>query len=116
MKYCYVLLLLILVVVSCGSPEQKDASVTLEHTIPPPPDGMVLIPAGSFVMGSDTGDEAPAHTVWIDAFYLDEHEVTNQDYKEFIDSTGHPAPRQPGEGAPRSAACHGAGAVGPAPR
>jgi len=91
MKYCYSLLLTVLVI-SCGSPEQKDASVTHEHTIPPPPDGMAFIPGGSFVMGSDTGDEAPTHRVWVDAFYLDKHEVTNQDYKEFIDSTGHPAP------------------------
>ena len=52
------------------------------------PEGMVFIPAGEFQMGS-LDDEAqfteqPVHTVHIDAFFMDEHEVTNLDYKEFI--------------------------------
>ena len=55
---------------------------------PPPPDGMVLIPAGEFEMGSDDADarvnEQPIHTVYVDAFYMDEHEVTNLDYKRFV--------------------------------
>jgi formylglycine-generating enzyme required for sulfatase activity len=39
---------------------------------------MVVIPAGSFEMGSKHGrdDEKPVHTVWIDAFLMDRHEVT----------------------------------------
>ena len=43
------------------------------------PPGMVLIPAGKFQMGSTTGDvdEQPVHTVDVDAFYIDLHEVTN---------------------------------------
>ena len=52
------------------------------------PEGMALIPAGSFLMGSDDpeaeGDEQPVHTVHIAAFFMDEHEVTNLEYKEFI--------------------------------
>ena len=52
------------------------------------PDGMVLIPAGEFEMGSDAADsqvdEQPIHTVYVDAFYMDEHEVTNLDYKRFV--------------------------------
>ena len=55
---------------------------------PPPPDGMVLIPAGEFEMGSEDEDanvdEQPIHTVYVDAFYMDEHEVTNLDYKRFV--------------------------------
>ena len=52
------------------------------------PDGMVLIPAGEFKMGSDNGaaNERPAHTVYLDAFYMDTHEVTNAQYKAFIDA------------------------------
>ena len=53
-----------------------------------PPDGMVLIPAGEFEMGSDDAEsgvnEQPIHTVYVDAFYMDEHEVTNLDYKRFV--------------------------------
>ncbi len=55
---------------------------------PPPPEGMVLIPAGEFEMGSDDEDaevnEQPIHTVYVDAFYMDKHEVTNLDYKQFV--------------------------------
>ena len=51
-------------------------------------DGMVLIPAGEFEMGSDKGaaNERPVHTVYLDAFYMDTHEVTNAQYKAFIDA------------------------------
>jgi sulfatase modifying factor 1 len=47
-------------------------------------DGMVLIPAGEFQMGDtfDEGwiDEQPLHAVYVDAFYIDTYEVTNQRY------------------------------------
>ena len=49
------------------------------------PSGMVLIPAGEFQMGSnESDDEKPVHTVYIDAFYMDKYEVTNAQYKIFI--------------------------------
>ena len=55
-----------------------------------PPEGMVLIPAGSFLMGSEDeeaqADEQPVHTVHLDAFYMDTHEVTNAEYKVFVDA------------------------------
>ena len=59
------------------------------------PEGMVLIPAGTFQMGSTTGDvdEAPVHTVELDAFYIDQHEVTNAEYRTFVAVTGYPPPR-----------------------
>lgn len=49
---------------------------------------MVLVPAGEFTMGSDTGDDAskPAHKVTLPAFYIDKFEVTNAQYKEFCDA------------------------------
>ncbi|MCY3743968.1 MAG: formylglycine-generating enzyme family protein [Candidatus Poribacteria bacterium] len=54
------------------------------------PEGMALIPAGEFEMGSDDveGDdiEQPVHIVYVDAFYMDTHEVTNAQYKKFIDA------------------------------
>ena len=57
---------------------------------------MILIPAGEFIMGSsegeDDGDEHPQHTVFLDAFYIDKYEVTNAQYKQFMDATGHRAP------------------------
>ena len=45
----------------------------------PPPDGMVLIPAGNFVMGNTPGSssgEQPLHTNYVSAFYMDQYEVT----------------------------------------
>ncbi|MBI1924628.1 SUMF1/EgtB/PvdO family nonheme iron enzyme [Candidatus Poribacteria bacterium] len=55
---------------------------------------MVLIPAGTFQMGSVDGGsgEKPVHAVTLDAFYIDKYEVTNAQYKKFMDATGHPAP------------------------
>ena len=53
-----------------------------------PPDGMVLIPAGEFLMGSNDAEarnnEQPVRRVYVDAFYMDETEVTNQQFKEFL--------------------------------
>jgi len=55
---------------------------------------MVLIPAGTYDMGSTTGDsdEQPTHTVSIDAFYVDMYEVTNARYQQFVQKTGYPEP------------------------
>ena len=51
---------------------------------------VVLIPAGDFQMGgSDSdaeSDEQPVHTVYVDAFYIDKYEVTNAQYKKFVDA------------------------------
>ena len=49
---------------------------------------MVLIPAGKFQMGSDNGeaDEKPVHTVYVNAFYMDVYEVTNAQFKVFVDA------------------------------
>ena len=56
--------------------------------IPPAvPSDMILIPEGEFQMGSnDNTDEKPIHTVYIDAFYIDTYEVTNAQYKVFVDA------------------------------
>jgi len=47
---------------------------------------MVFIPAGEFQMGSNNGedDEKPAHSVSLDAFYIDLYEVTNTRYAECV--------------------------------
>jgi formylglycine-generating enzyme required for sulfatase activity len=45
---------------------------------------MILIPAGSFDMGSQHGpeEEKPAHKVWIESFLMDRHEVTQAEYEQ----------------------------------
>ena len=53
-----------------------------EETVP---EGMVLIFGGEFEMGSNnTPSEHPIHTVHLDAFYMDQYEVTNTQYKAFV--------------------------------
>ena len=51
---------------------------------------VALIPAGEFQMGGRDGDaesdEQPVHTVYVDAFYIDKYEVTNAQYKKFVDA------------------------------
>ena len=37
-------------------------------------------------------DEIPRHTVYLDTFYIDQHEVTNAQYRRFIEATGYPEP------------------------
>jgi len=61
---------------------------------PRPPEGMVLIPAGSFLMGSEDGysDEKPVHEVYVDAFYLDQDEVTVAQYQSYLRATGGSKP------------------------
>lgn len=56
----------------------------------PTPAGMVLIPAGSFLMGSATGqaNEAPEHEVSLTAFYLDIFEVSNAQYRACVEAGG----------------------------
>ncbi len=58
-----------------------------------PPAGMRWIPGGEFVMGSDAPDawpdEQPAHRVRVDDFWIDEHEVTNAEFRAFVKATGY---------------------------
>lgn len=56
-----------------------------------PDTGMVLIPGGYFNMGSVSGkdDEKPVHRVYVSDFYIDQYEVTVEQYKIFVDATGY---------------------------
>ena len=58
------------------------------------PNPMVLIPAGEFIMGFDDRmpDEGPQHKVYLDSYWIDEYEVTNAQYKKFIDATKRRSP------------------------
>jgi formylglycine-generating enzyme required for sulfatase activity len=57
------------------------------------PDGMVWVPGGEFNMGTDDSqsfpNERPAHRVKMDGFWMDRHDVTNDEFKKFADATGY---------------------------
>jgi formylglycine-generating enzyme required for sulfatase activity len=84
-------------VVITATPESASDSTegSGEQTRPSNADGMtmVYIPAGEFLMGSEEGDddEEPVHEVYTDAFWMDQHEVTLGQYKEFLEDSGYNA-------------------------
>lgn len=47
---------------------------------------MAWIPGGTFMMGSDHhySEEAPAHRVSVDGFWIDRHPVTNAEFARFV--------------------------------
>lgn len=69
---------------SCQSNIQTDKKIEI-------PKGMILIKGGSFQMGSDDGlpYESPVHLVELDAFLIDEHEVTVAEFAEFVKTTNY---------------------------
>ena len=58
-----------------------------------PPAGMVWIPGGRFTMGSvdplARADEGPRHTVEVRGFWIDATEVTNAEFRRFVEATGY---------------------------
>ncbi len=56
-----------------------------------PPEGMSWIPAGTFLMGSNYHypEEAPAHEVSVDGFWMDTCAVTNEQFQRFVEATGY---------------------------
>ncbi|MEZ5007407.1 MAG: formylglycine-generating enzyme family protein [Chitinophagales bacterium] len=105
-KYKVLYILVCLVVVSCKSGNNENCcafeddykivdsnvieileSKAMDHS------NMILIPAGTFLMGSDNewsrADEKPVHQVYVDSFWMDETEVTNAQFKKFVDATGY---------------------------
>lgn len=71
-----------------SSPESNTPSTQI-------PAGMVYVPGGVFEMGRADGDdyEKPQHFVEVKAFYMDRTEVTNEEYKIFVDATRTAAPQ-----------------------
>lgn len=57
------------------------------------PPGMAWIPGGEFTMGTDSPlgweDEKPAHRVRVDGFLMDETDVTNSQFRKFVEATGY---------------------------
>ena len=81
-----------------GSLSSMDAALILQKitglisTFPAQTQDMVFIPAGEFSMGDHHGSLPsrcrPVHTVYLDAFYIDQYEVTNAQYATFLNDYG----------------------------
>jgi formylglycine-generating enzyme len=54
-------------------------------------DNMVWIPGGTFLMGSDRHrpEEAPSQQATVGGFWMDQHAVTNEEFRRFVDITGY---------------------------
>ena len=52
---------------------------------------MLYVPGGTFRMGSDRHypEEAPVHRVTVDGFWMDRVPVTNRQFRQFVEATGH---------------------------
>ena len=90
MKKLLVLLTLSLLVISCGSKNRGELiGVKQKKWFGEKPYGMVLIEGGAYIMGKSDEDlaqlqNAPAKTVTVPSFYMDETEITNSEYRQFV--------------------------------
>ena len=90
MKRLLVLLTLCFVAVSCGNKNRGELiGVKQKKWFGEKPFGMVLIEGGAYIMGKSDEDlaqlqNAPAKTVTVPSFYMDETEITNSEYRQFV--------------------------------
>lgn len=77
--------------VSCGSGDRGElVGVKGKKWHPEKPYGMTLVPGGAFIMGKSDDDlagvqDAPTRTATVRAFYMDETEITNSEYRQFVE-------------------------------
>ena len=71
--------------------DTAQTKVTMSAPGTPPAENMVWVPGGTFLMGSDHHypEEAPAHRVSVDGFWMDRTPVTNEQFARFVEATGH---------------------------
>jgi formylglycine-generating enzyme required for sulfatase activity len=76
-----------------GAP--RTGANTNQSPTPPPEQGMVFVPGGTFKMGRNDGDnyEGPARDVTVEPFYIDKFEVTCEEYQQFVDKEKRPSPQ-----------------------
>jgi formylglycine-generating enzyme required for sulfatase activity len=90
------------------APPARNAQPNFEATIAnpssvshPSPEGMIYVPGGEFSMGSldptemvcggdqPMDDARPLHRVYVDGFFMDATEVTNEQFAQFVKATGY---------------------------
>lgn len=78
--------------ISCGKSGDKGELIGVEGKKwhPEKPYGMTLVPGGAYIMGKSDDDlanvqDAPTKTVTVRSFYMDETEITNSEYRQFVE-------------------------------
>ena len=89
MKKYLLLILSIFLFLSCGNKRGELIGVKQKKWFPEKPYGMTLIEGGAFIMGKQDDDiaqlkNATAKTVTVRSFYMDETEITNSEYRQFV--------------------------------
>ncbi|MBL7472967.1 T9SS ring complex lipoprotein PorK/GldK [Robertkochia sediminum] len=90
MKKLFLLASVTFLLASCGSNDRGElVGVSGKSWHPEKPYGMSLVPGGSFIMGKSDDDvanvlNAPTKTVTVRSFYMDETEITNSEYRQFV--------------------------------
>ena len=93
MKKTIFLVLASILFFGCGSKNKGKGEligVKGKRWHPEKPYGMSLIPGGAFVMGKSDDDivylqDAPTRTVSVRSFYMDDTEITNSEYRQFVE-------------------------------
>ena len=90
MKRVVLFLIALLTLASCGNKNRGELiGVRQKKWFPEKPYGMTLVEGGSYIMGKSDEDvaqlqNAPARSVTVPSFYMDETEITNSEYKQFV--------------------------------
>jgi gliding motility-associated lipoprotein GldK len=90
MKKLIAFIAIILILYSCNTSDRGELVGTIgKQWNPEKPFGMTLIPGGAFIMGKSDDDfvavnDAPTKTVTVRSFYMDETEITNAEYRQFV--------------------------------
>ncbi|MEM9141452.1 MAG: gliding motility lipoprotein GldK [Bacteroidota bacterium] len=90
-KLQFVSIAFVFLLASCGSRTKGElVGAKGKKWYPEKPYGMELIPRGSFIMGKAEEDmakvlNAPTKTVTVRSFYMDDTEITNSEYRQFVE-------------------------------
>ncbi len=98
-KQLFAFLTLFLFIISCDKRKKESQKEVVKSTTKndnvATPEGMVWVAKKTFLMGAKASDkyamprEKPAHRVEVDGFYIDAHEVTNKQFRKFVEATNY---------------------------
>ena len=89
MKKIFILIAAGLLLIGCGNKRGELVGVKQKKWFPEKPFGMTLVEGGAYIMGKADDDmaqlqNAQAKTVTVRSFYMDETEITNSEYRQFV--------------------------------